>query len=157
VQQVDKGDAAMSNELWPMWEDLYEMSKKKEKKLATMHKKYSEMTIDAAEQFQQKCVDLEVRFSTSGPGCVGDDLSRGLLLLDDYKRELQILECEKHKLSDDEMLFDVPLSDHSKLFAIQTQMVLLQEIFDLFALLKVNIHIYTRTQNRVPSSLCKTL
>jgi hypothetical protein len=137
VQQVDEGDAAMSNELWPMWENLYEMSKKKAKKLATMHKKYSEMTIGAAEQFQQKCVDLELRFSTSGPGCVGGDLSRGLLLLDEYKRELQILESEKDWLSDDEMLFDVPLSDHSKLSAIQTQMLLLHEIFDLFALLKV--------------------
>jgi len=148
VQQVEERDALMSSKLWAMWQDLYQLSKEKRKKLAAMHKKYSELTMQAAEKFQRKCGELEERFGSAGPGCVGADLSRGLLLLEDYKRELQILECEKHSLSDDEMLFDVPLSDHSKLSRIQRQMLFLQEVFNLFAQLKVLIDVENKENEK---------
>ncbi|CAB3359526.1 Hypothetical predicted protein [Cloeon dipterum] len=134
--QIDAQDLCMSGALWSMWQELFEASKKTADKLSGIRKHYSDITLKAAEDFSKKCTELEESFRKSGPGCVGKDLANGELLMEKYKNELDELEERKLKLTADEYLFDLPLSDFSKMKGIQKRMACLHEVYELFNQLK---------------------
>lgn len=63
----------------------------------------------------------------------------GLLLLEQYKKELKQYETDRQELANAERLFDLPITMYPELVQVQKEMSGLEKIYDIYKEQKVSL------------------
>ncbi|PIK48528.1 putative dynein heavy chain 10, axonemal isoform X3 [Apostichopus japonicus] len=115
-----------------IWEDLFLESKYVDASLIVVKKKFTEITQTQIGGFSTELDKFHGRFKEEGPCAVGNDLDKGLLLLEQYKKELKQYETDRQELANAERLFDLPITMYPELVQVQKEMSGLEKIYDIY-------------------------
>ncbi|NWX90356.1 DYH10 protein, partial [Nothoprocta pentlandii] len=95
--------------------------------------------------YRKQIADFFHRFTTEGPGAVGEDLDRGLELMDIFEKELEDLEESHQELGNAEKLFDLPITLYPELIKAQNDMRGLKQIYEIYKLQRVTKEEWSQT------------
>ncbi|XP_060518939.1 LOW QUALITY PROTEIN: dynein axonemal heavy chain 10 [Cylas formicarius] len=109
----DPAHEHMAHSLERDWKSLMMSGLYREQTLETTKERFAGVTLNEINEFCEVLKEFVDRFVSEGPGAVGDDLDRGLLLMDDFRIEFEKLETKRTELVEAEALFDVPLPDYA--------------------------------------------
>ncbi|XP_063870908.1 dynein axonemal heavy chain 10-like isoform X4 [Scylla paramamosain] len=99
----------------------------------------------AVQRFQQK-------FESKGPGTVGEDLERGVVLLKEYSKKVDELQKEREQLDQEEDVFDLPATQYPGLDKAVVVMQQLREVFAIYQQLR-SVEMTWRTMRWVTAKL----
>ncbi|XP_072163343.1 dynein axonemal heavy chain 10-like [Diadema setosum] len=114
------------------WDDLFLESKHVDASLVVVKKKFTEITQVQIGGFSTELNDFQDRFKMEGPGAVGNDLDKGLELLESYKKELAHYERDRQELANAEKLFDLPITMYPELLQVQKEMSGLEKVYEIY-------------------------
>ncbi|EDV22455.1 uncharacterized protein TRIADDRAFT_50643 [Trichoplax adhaerens] len=120
-----------------MWDDLVYESARIDHSLVAVKKKFTEITKDDVKDFSGKILDIQQRFKLEGPSSVGTDLDKGLEVLQNFKRELDVIEKYRQELSNAERLFNLQITTYPELMALEKELKGLEQIYTLYENQKV--------------------
>ncbi|XP_045101948.1 dynein-1-alpha heavy chain, flagellar inner arm I1 complex-like isoform X2 [Portunus trituberculatus] len=112
--------------------------------LAKTQQKVSDFS-KAVQRFQQK-------FESKGPGSVGEDLERGVVLLKEYSKKVDELQKEREQLDQEEDVFDLPATQYPGLDDALVMMQQLREVFAIYQQLR-SVEMTWRTMRWVTAKL----
>ncbi|XP_028292993.1 dynein heavy chain 10, axonemal [Gouania willdenowi] len=115
-----------------MWSDLFKESRRVDQSLTDVKKTFSAITKEKKEEFQQELFFFASSFDERGPGTVGDDLEKGLVLLVKYESDLSEIVSGRQELTNAEKLLDLPVSLFPEITRIQKNMKGLRQIYQLY-------------------------
>ncbi|NXD07257.1 DYH10 protein, partial [Nothocercus nigrocapillus] len=95
--------------------------------------------------YSKEIADFFHRFTTEGPGAVGEDLDRGLELMDIFEKEVENLEKSHQELGNAEKLFDLPITLYPELIKAQNDMRGLKQIYEIYKLQRVTKEEWSQT------------
>ena len=130
--EIPAAEMADVQSLPAQWERLFADAAEVDANLVAVKRKFSSITIKQVTSFHEETVSLARRFEEQGPAAVGQDLDRGLELMDEYKAELESLVSRRAELTDAQQLFGLPLQAYDELAQISKTMVSLQQVYDLY-------------------------
>jgi dynein heavy chain len=85
------------------------------------------------------------RFRAEGPGAVGLDMDRGLVLMDEYADQFESIEKQRIELVNAEKLFDIPLTDYNDFIQIHHEYQDMQVVYKLYKQQKIAREKWSRT------------
>ncbi|NXF04124.1 DYH10 protein, partial [Smithornis capensis] len=97
------------------------------------------------EDYSKETEDFFHKIMTAGPGAVGDDLDKGLELMDAFIKELEKLEEKYQELGNAEKLLGLPAAVYPDLTKAQKDVRALKQIYDIYALQKVTKKEWSQT------------
>ncbi|XP_041455872.1 dynein heavy chain 10, axonemal-like [Lytechinus variegatus] len=115
-----------------MWDDLFLESKHVDASLVVVKKKFTEITQVQIGGFSTELNSFQERFKMNGPGAVGNDLDKGVELLEQFKKEMATYERDRQELANAEKLFDLPITMYPELLQVQKEMSGLDKIYDIY-------------------------
>nr|XP_054773560.1 dynein axonemal heavy chain 10-like [Lytechinus pictus] len=115
-----------------MWDDLFLESKHVDASLVVVKKKFTEITQVQIGGFSTELNSFQDRFKMNGPGAVGNDLDKGVELLEQFKKEMATYERDRQELANAEKLFDLPITMYPELLQVQKEMSGLDKIYDIY-------------------------
>ncbi|XP_030648846.1 dynein heavy chain 10, axonemal [Chanos chanos] len=115
-----------------IWSELFAEAKQVDYSLTTVKKTFTEITKQQVEEYKQELVIFAESFNMHGPGAVGDNLERGLTVLETYEMELMKIEATRHELANAEKLFDLSVTMYPELLHVQKEMKGLRQIYDIY-------------------------
>ncbi|XP_074916070.1 dynein axonemal heavy chain 10 [Chelonoidis abingdonii] len=122
------------NKIKQMWETLLFDSSEVDHSLGSIKKTFTEITREQIGDYSSQIADFFHRFSTEGPGAVGENLDKGLELLDIFDKELEKHEKNRQELANAEKLFDLPITMYPDLLKVQKDMKGLKQIYEIYKL-----------------------
>ncbi|XP_066140827.1 dynein axonemal heavy chain 10 [Euwallacea fornicatus] len=128
----DSQHEAMSYQLEKEWKSLYLSVLYREQTLESIKDRFALLTLNEINSFLDVLGEFLGRFQNNGPGAVGEDLDKGVHLMENYRSEFDCLEVRRIELVKAEMLFDIPLADYSDYFKAKTDfqsMVVLYKVY----------------------------
>ncbi|XP_033627732.1 dynein heavy chain 10, axonemal-like [Asterias rubens] len=115
-----------------MWDDLFLESKHVDASLIVVKKKFTEITQDQISNFSTELNSFQSKFRLEGPGAVGNNLDKGVELMEAFKRELSIYEKDRQELANAEKLFDLSITMYPELLQVQKEMTGLDKIYEIY-------------------------
>ncbi|XP_067862341.1 dynein axonemal heavy chain 10 [Heptranchias perlo] len=115
-----------------VWDNLFDESRKIDRSLGTVKKKFTKTTKQETEEFAENLAVFAARFRLEGPGSVGDDLDTGLEILGRFENEVDEFEKNRQELANAEKLFDLSITMHPELMALQKELKGLRQIYDIY-------------------------
>uniref|UniRef100_A0A8C6ZHZ5 Dynein axonemal heavy chain 10 n=1 Tax=Nothoprocta perdicaria TaxID=30464 RepID=A0A8C6ZHZ5_NOTPE len=131
---VPKEEQEMANKIREKWEALLAEASDVDHSLGSIKKTFTEITRQQVGDYRKEIADFFHRFTTEGPGAVGEDLDRGLELMDIFEKELEDLEESHQELGNAEKLFDLPITLYPELIKAQNDMRGLKQIYEIYKL-----------------------
>ncbi|XP_013358995.1 PREDICTED: dynein heavy chain 10, axonemal isoform X2 [Chinchilla lanigera] len=119
-----------------MWLSLFSDSVNVEHALGGIKRTFTEITRGEILNYRCQIDDFARRFYSQGPGTVGEDLDKGVELLNTFEKEMAKHEKERQELAKAEKLFDLPITMHPQLLKVQKEMAGLRVIYELYEGLK---------------------
>ncbi|XP_031712248.1 dynein heavy chain 10, axonemal [Anarrhichthys ocellatus] len=115
-----------------MWNDLFAESRQVDRSLTGVKKSYTQTTKEKIEEFKQELSVFAESFNMHGPGAVGDDLEKGLTIMETYEADLAKIVAGRHELANVEKLLDLPVTVYPVVVSIQNEMKGLRQIYDVY-------------------------
>ncbi|XP_023576433.1 dynein heavy chain 10, axonemal [Octodon degus] len=119
-----------------MWLNLFSDSVNVEHALGGIKRTFTEITRGEIMNYRREIDDFSRRFYSEGPGTVGEDLDKGVELLNTFEREMAKHEKNRQELANAEKLFDLPITMYPQLLKVQKEMGGLRMIYELYEGLK---------------------
>ncbi|PSN52994.1 Dynein heavy chain 10 [Blattella germanica] len=133
-------DEDLAYEAQKKWEALYRLALNRSMMLESTKARFAKLTVDEIDEFVKIIEEFVKRFQEEGPGAVGQELDRGLLLMDEYRPIFDQLEEKRLDLVNAEMLFDLPLTDYTGFVNCLTEMEGLEQLYKLYKQQKVSLN-----------------
>ncbi|CAG5923192.1 unnamed protein product [Menidia menidia] len=114
------------------WSDLLNESRKVDRSLTDVKKSFSVITEEKIKVFKQDLSIFAEGFNLHGPGAVGDDLEKGLSLVEKYEAELADVLAEGQELSNSQKLLDISLATYPEMIQVQKDMGGLRRIYEVY-------------------------
>uniref|UniRef100_A0A4W6G9Y8 Dynein axonemal heavy chain 10 n=1 Tax=Lates calcarifer TaxID=8187 RepID=A0A4W6G9Y8_LATCA len=115
-----------------MWSDLFAESRQVDRSLTHVKKSFTQLTKDKIEAFKQELSIFAESFNMHGPGAVGDDLDKGLAIMETYEADLAKIVAGRQELGNAEKLLDLPVTVYPEVISIQKDMKGLRQIYDVY-------------------------
>ncbi|XP_043967273.1 dynein axonemal heavy chain 10 [Gambusia affinis] len=115
-----------------IWDDLFVEAREVDESLAEVKKSFTDITKNKIEEFKQELLIFAESFNLHGPGSVGDNLDKGLILMANYEANLAKIEEERHDLTNAEKLLNLPVTMYPEATKIQKEMQGLRQIYQVF-------------------------
>ncbi|XP_056602848.1 dynein axonemal heavy chain 10 isoform X1 [Triplophysa dalaica] len=129
--EVVEEELQLSANLGNMWSGLFMESRQVDRSLGKVKRTFSEITLKQTEEYKQELSIFAESFNMHGPGAVGDDLEKGLMIMDTYEKELAKVEASRQELAKAEKLFDLPITMYPELLNVQKEMIGLRQIYEI--------------------------
>ncbi|XP_071539234.1 dynein axonemal heavy chain 10-like [Panulirus ornatus] len=118
-------------------EELHSSAIIVQKSVQPVQAHYLTITQEKVAQFSVSVRDFHQRFDTEGPGAVGDDLAKGLMLLKEYSDEIATLLKHRQTLDEEEDVFDLAATQYPGLDDAVIVMKQLRDVFTIYNQLRV--------------------
>ncbi|XP_071945421.1 dynein axonemal heavy chain 10-like [Antedon mediterranea] len=129
---VTEEETELCNRIMQMWHDLFLESKHVDASLIIVKRKFTEITLTQIGGFGKELANFQDKFKMEGPGAVGNDLDKGLELLEKYKKEVAAYDRDRQELANAEKLFDLPITSYTELMQVQKEMNGLDQIYTIY-------------------------
>uniref|UniRef100_A0A8C4WLB8 Dynein axonemal heavy chain 10 n=1 Tax=Gopherus evgoodei TaxID=1825980 RepID=A0A8C4WLB8_9SAUR len=134
VYNIPVKERELVDKIKQIWETLLFDSSEVDHSLGSIKKTFTEITREQIGDYSSQIADFFHRFSTEGPGAVGENLDKGLELLDIFEKELEKHEKNRQELANAEKLFDLPITMYPDLLKVQKDMKGLKQIYEIYKL-----------------------
>ncbi|CAH0724307.1 unnamed protein product, partial [Brenthis ino] len=142
---VSDGDLDFAKNLESSWGSLYQTSLFRGNTLEQTKEKFSKLNVVEISNFLKELDDFVEKFDNEGPSTVGDDMDRGLLLIEEYTKYFDELESRKKILQAAEQLFDNPLADFSSFNRAKTDFQAMEQIYKIYKAQKNARELWAKT------------
>nr|XP_057927446.1 dynein axonemal heavy chain 10-like isoform X3 [Doryrhamphus excisus] len=115
-----------------IWSDLFTESKRVDRSLTNVKISFKATTKGMTEEFQRNLSSFFETFTMEGPGAVGNDLDKGLSLMDSYEADLVKMVEGRQDLANAEKLLDLPITVYPEIVSIQKNMNGFRLIYDIY-------------------------
>ncbi|KAM9858629.1 dynein axonemal heavy chain 10 [Aulostomus maculatus] len=115
-----------------MWSDLFSESRRVDCSLTDVKKSFTETTKEKIEEFKEELFISAESFNMHGPGAVGEDLEKGLVIMETYEVELAKIVAGRQELVNAEKLLDLPVTVYPEVINMQRDMKGLKQIYDIY-------------------------
>nr|XP_034835442.1 dynein heavy chain 10, axonemal [Maniola hyperantus] len=143
--EVQDDDLTFAKNLESSWGSLYQTSLFRGNTLEQTKEKFSKMNVVEISKFLIELDEFVEKFDREGPGTVGEDLDRGLLLMEEYTKYFDELESRKRTLQQAEQLFDNPLADFSTFNRAKTDFQAMDHIYKIYKAQKNARELWAKT------------
>ncbi|XP_014373608.2 dynein heavy chain 10, axonemal, partial [Alligator sinensis] len=130
-------ESELVNKIKEKWETLLFDATEVDHSLGSIKRTFTEITKHQIGDYSKEISDFFHRFTTEGPGAVGENLDKGLDLLGIFDKELDKLEKNRQELANAEKLFDLPITMYPDLMKAQNDMKGLKQIYEIYKSQKV--------------------
>ncbi|CAH2003821.1 unnamed protein product, partial [Acanthoscelides obtectus] len=127
---------AMAHQLEKDWNELLISALYREQTLESTKERFAQLTLNEIQTFCNYLAEFIEKFEREGPGAVGEDLDKGVKLMDEYREKFVELEARRVDLSNAEMLFDIPLADYSHFLQAKQEFEGMELLYKLYKALK---------------------
>ncbi|GAB0094127.1 Dynein heavy chain [Sergentomyia squamirostris] len=124
-------DMLMSYELEKRWKKLYKTSLYRSATLEIVKAKFAALTSVEISSFTLNLDEFIKKFNDMGPGSVGDDMNRGLDLMETFDSLFATYEAQRLDFVNAEKLFDMPLTDYTEFLHAKKDFENLRMIYKL--------------------------
>ncbi|XP_030074215.1 dynein axonemal heavy chain 10 [Microcaecilia unicolor] len=131
--QFSDEERILVNNIQQIWENLCDESRDVDHSLGSVKKKFTQITKEQIRDYQKLLEEFATRFRSEGPGAVGNNLDKGLEILQVFETELAEHEKSRQELANAEKLFDLPITMYSDLLLVQHEMKGLRQIYDIYS------------------------
>ncbi|XP_077377243.1 dynein axonemal heavy chain 10-like [Festucalex cinctus] len=135
--EVEKDELELKENINQIWRDLFAKSKQVDLSLTDTKTSFKETTKKMAEDFQEDLSIFFESFNMHGPGAVGNDLDKGLSIMESYEAELSKMVEGRQELANAKKLLDLPVIAYPEIVSIQKDMNGFRLIYDIYRNLKV--------------------
>ncbi|KAM3960300.1 LOW QUALITY PROTEIN: dynein heavy chain at 89D [Aphomia sociella] len=142
---VSNDDLQFANGLEASWGSLYQTSLFRGNTLEQTKEKFSKLSVVEISNFLKELDDFVEKFDLEGPAIVGDDMDRGLLLMEEYGKYFDELESRKRILQAAEQLFDNPLADFSNYNRAKNDFLAMDQIYKIYKAQKNARELWAKT------------
>ncbi|KAL6114194.1 dnah10 [Pungitius sinensis] len=115
-----------------MWNDLFAESRQVDRSLAGVKKSFTQITKEQIKKYKQELSIFAESFNRDGPGAVGDNLEKGLTIMETYEADLAKIVAGRHDLANAEKLLDLPVTVYPVVVSIQKDMNGLRQIYGVY-------------------------
>ncbi|XP_075981627.1 dynein heavy chain at 89D [Anticarsia gemmatalis] len=143
--EVEDEDLHFAKNLEASWGTLYQACLFRGNTLEQTKEKFSKMNVVEIANFLKELDDFVEKFDAEGPVTVGDDMDRGLLLMEEYGKYFDELESRKKMLQAAEQLFDNPLADFSNFNRARTDYAAMEQIYKIYKAQKNARELWAKT------------
>lgn len=130
--ELRDGELADVRSLPAQWERLFSDAGEVDANLIAVKRKFSSITVGQVDTFFQETVALARTFEEEGPGNVGQDLERGLTLMQTFREKLGELADRRTGLTDAQQLFGLSVQAYDELAQVTKAMTALEQIYALY-------------------------
>ncbi|XP_061762564.1 dynein axonemal heavy chain 10-like [Nerophis ophidion] len=130
--QVGEDEKELMENINQIWNDLFAESRRVDRSLTNVKISFKATTKGMTEEFQQNLSVFVNSFNTEGPGAVGDDLDKGLSLMESYEAELAKMVEGRQDLANAERLLDLPVTVYPEIVSIQKDMNGFRKVYDIY-------------------------
>ncbi|XP_064378089.1 dynein axonemal heavy chain 10 [Dromaius novaehollandiae] len=131
---VAKEEQEMADKIKEKWETLLFEASEVDHSLGSIKRTFTEITRQQVGDYSKEIADFFHKFTTEGPGAVGEDFDKGLELMDIFEKEVEKLEKNHQELGNAEKLFDLPITLYPELMKAQNDMKSLTQIYEIYKL-----------------------
>ncbi|XP_056113379.1 dynein axonemal heavy chain 10 [Rhinichthys klamathensis goyatoka] len=135
--ETSEEEVQLSANICNLWSELFKESRRVDCGLGKVKKTFAEITLNQIEEYKQEISIFAESFNMHGPGAVGDDLEKGLDIMDTYETELARVEASRQELAKAEKLFNLPITMYPELLNVQKEMRGLRQIYEIYKSQKV--------------------
>ncbi|XP_049877279.1 dynein axonemal heavy chain 10 [Pectinophora gossypiella] len=143
--EVSDEDMEFAKSLEASWSGLFQTCMFRAKTLEATKDKFSKLNVIEISNFLRELDEFIEKFDLEGPATVGDDMDRGLLLMEEYTKYFDELEARKKMLQAAEQLFDNPLADFSNFNRAKSDFQAMEQIYKIYKAQKYAREIWART------------
>ncbi|KAF3695797.1 Dynein heavy chain 10, axonemal Axonemal beta dynein heavy chain 10 Ciliary dynein heavy chain 10 [Channa argus] len=115
-----------------IWSDLFAESRQVDRGLTDVKKSFTQITKEKSEEFKQELSIFAESFHMHGPGAVGDDLDKGLTIMESYEKDLAKILGGRQELANAEKLLDLPVTMYPDVISIQKEMQGLRQTYGIY-------------------------
>ncbi|XP_035641685.1 dynein axonemal heavy chain 10 [Oncorhynchus keta] len=130
--EATEEELQLSASIGRLWSDLFEESRLVDRSLGRVKKTFTEITKEQIETYKQELTVFAESFNMHGPGAVGDNLEKGVTVMETYETELAKIEAGRQELANAEKLFDLPITMYTELQNVQKEMKGLRQIYEIY-------------------------
>ncbi|XP_015836813.2 dynein axonemal heavy chain 10 [Tribolium castaneum] len=127
------------------WKSLHFSALYREQKLELTKDRFAQMTLAEIGEFCDLLAQFVKKFEEEGPGAVGEDLDKGLILMEEYAKLFIETEERRIELINAEMLFDIPLADYSDYLRVKSDYESMGIIYKFYKTQKHAREVWGRT------------
>ncbi|XP_041853005.1 dynein heavy chain 10, axonemal [Melanotaenia boesemani] len=134
IYKVEVGDDELQQvaKISQMWSDLCTESRQVNKSLKNVKKSFAMVIKQKTEVFEQALSIFAESFNMHGPGAVGENLEKGLNIIEKYESDLAKIVEEGQELSNAKKLLDLPVNTYPEVTQMQKDMEGLRQIYDIY-------------------------
>ncbi|KAB0803715.1 hypothetical protein PPYR_00685 [Photinus pyralis] len=141
----DTADEELAHSLQEDWKSLYLSAIYRTQTLETTKERFAQITLTEIREFCNSLAEFIKQFDAEGPGAVGDDLDKGVRLMEEYGKMFEELEARRIDLMTAEMLFDIPLADYSDFLRTKQDFANMELVYKIYKLQKQGREVWGRT------------
>ncbi|XP_028270606.1 dynein heavy chain 10, axonemal isoform X2 [Parambassis ranga] len=130
--EVGEDEMELVGKIGQMWDDLFAEARRVDRSLKDVKKSFTVSTTENVEEFKQELSIFAESFNMHGPGAVGDDLDKGLDIMEKYEADLAKVVASRQELTNAEKLLDQPVTAYPEVASIQKDMRALRQIYDVY-------------------------
>uniref|UniRef100_A0A3B3TNK4 Dynein axonemal heavy chain 10 n=1 Tax=Poecilia latipinna TaxID=48699 RepID=A0A3B3TNK4_9TELE len=131
VKVVGEDEQDLITKISLIWADLFVEAREVDDSLADVKKSFTDITKNKVGEFKEELLIFAESFNRHGPGSVGDNLDKGLVIMAKYEADLAKIEAERYELTNAEKLLDLPVTMYPEATKIQKEMQGLRQIYKL--------------------------
>ncbi|KAK5648316.1 hypothetical protein RI129_003208 [Pyrocoelia pectoralis] len=141
----DPADEELAYTLETEWKSLYLSAIYRTQTLESTKDRFAQVTLTEIREFCTSLAEFVKEFDAQGPGAVGDDLDKGMRLMEEYGKMFEELDARRLDLMTAEMLFDIPLADYSEFLRTKRDFVSMELAYKIYKAQKQGREIWGRT------------
>ncbi|XP_059059014.1 dynein axonemal heavy chain 10 [Achroia grisella] len=142
---VSDEDLQFAKGLESSWGSLYQTSLFRGNTLEQTKEKFSKLNVVEIANFLKELDEFIEKFDLEGPAIVGDDMDKGLLLMEEFGKYFDELESRKRTLQSAEQLFDNPLADFSNFNRAKNDFLAMDQIYKIYKAQKNARELWAKT------------
>lgn len=141
----DYAEEELSYQLQKDWKSLYRSAIYRNQTLESTKDRFQDITLTEIREFCDTLAEFVRRFDEEGPGAVGENLDRGLKLMDEFSKIFEEYDARRLDLMNAEMLFDVPLADYSEFLRTKVDYSGFEMIYKIYKSQKMARDVWGKT------------
>ncbi|XP_041985040.1 dynein axonemal heavy chain 10 [Aricia agestis] len=130
--KVTDEDITFAGALEKSWGRLYQTALFRSETLEQTKEKFSKMNVTEIANFLRELDEFVEKFDVEGPATVGDDLDRGVVLMEEYGKLFYEFESRKKVLQAAEQLFDNALADFSNFNRAKADYQAMEKLYKIY-------------------------
>ncbi|XP_053509735.1 dynein axonemal heavy chain 10 isoform X2 [Ictalurus furcatus] len=130
--QAEEDELQLVARIENLWRDVFAEARRVDRRLGKVKKTFTKITVEQIEQYKQELSIFAESFNTDGPGAIGDNLEKGLMVMSAYEADLAKTEASRQELANAEKLFDLPITMYPELLSVQQEMRGLRQIYKVY-------------------------